>query len=213
MLIRLGPPVEHQHSGRQHLGYFDHVAPAGILGIACRGDHRGDRGGGQHLQAGQCLAGGRGTKALQEAGADPGQDGLGFGVAQPAVEFDYAGGAARGHHESGVEHPLVGDAAPGQLVQGRLDYLLLHPRQELPGGDRNRTVGPHPAGVGPVVALPQALVILGGGEKENLVPPDHRQDRELLSLQEGFCHHGAAGFAELAVPEHGGRGAVGIIPG
>ena len=105
---------------------------------------------------------GRGEGEGGEVRAEQRQDRLGLRVAEADVVLDEAG-AVGGEHQPGVEHADVRRAGAGEVVEDRLDER----RHQLVGRVRNRRrgVGAHPAGVRPGVALADALVVLGQGQR------------------------------------------------
>ena len=50
-------------------------------------------------------------------------------------------------------------------------------------------IGAHSAGVGPLVAFLEALVILAGGERQHMVAVGHDDKADFLAFQKLFDHY------------------------
>ena len=142
-------------------GAGDDVTGARLAGVAVGGDHDGDRGAAGPLQRGVLgeLAGGGGVHEPGDRGAQQRQHDLRFGVAEAAVELDDRG-AVGGQREPGVEQAGEGGAAVHQLVGDRLDDPFDELVYQVLGRPRQRRVRTHATGVGAMVTVVAALVIL-----------------------------------------------------
>ena len=79
--------------------------------------------------------------------------------------------------------------APRELVEHR----LMDRRADLLGAGvvdgRNGRVGAHAAGVGPLVAVEDPLVVLGGGQRHRAFAVAQRQQRQLVAREELLDDH------------------------
>ena len=75
----------------------------------------------------------------------------------------------------------------------RVDDLLDLGRAEA----GHRRVAAHAAGVGPLVAVEDPLVVLGRGERHDVLAVAEREQRELLALEELLQHDGRLAEAPL----------------
>ena len=125
------------------------------------------------------------------------QDDLRFGIAEAAVEFEHLRSVA-GQHETRVEHAAIGDAAFAQLAQRRFKHGGADHRPERVGHDRRGRIGAHAAGVRALVAVEDALVVLRGGEHDDVVAVSEGEDGRLLAVEEFLHEHARAGGAERA---------------
>ena len=81
-----------------------------------------------------------------------------------------------------------------------------------PGGDhRGGGVGAHAAGVGAAVALVSRLVILRGGQGQDVFAVHHDDEAGLLALQEFLDHHPVPGLAEGIAGQHVLRRGDGLV--
>ena len=176
----------------------DHVALGGGLGIAGRGHHDGD--GRTRLPGGRGdrgeRAGGRAHQQRGERGVQQRHERLGLGVSEAGVELDHAH-AARGERQTGVEQPGERGAAAGHLVDGGLQHVAQHLLDQALGRPRQRGVGAHAAGVGALVAVEDALEVLGGlqgvdGRPVGLVPAAQGEERHLRPVEELLDDHALA---------------------
>jgi len=79
----------------------------------------------------------------------------------------------------------------GGADDGRNDLLV-----QLRGDDGRRRVGPHAAGVGPLVAVENPLVVLGRGQGEDVPAVGEGEEGGLLAGHELLDHHLGAGGPE-----------------
>ena len=139
------------------------------------------------------------------------QHDLGLGVTKAGVELQDLG-ALGGEHEATVEAAGVGNAPLGEL--GHDLALHLHHGRELLGRDQvlgNGRIDAHAAGVGALVAVEGALVVLRGGERHHGLAVGEREQRALGAV-EGLLHDdGGTGLAERAREAlvHAGQGLLG----
>ena len=94
---------------------------------------------------------------------------------------------------------MEGRAAPAQLVHDRLVDLRGDLARALRVDPGHRRVAAHAAGVGTLVAVEDALVVLRGRERHGALAVAERQQRELLALEELLQHH--LGLAEALLAE------------
>ncbi len=132
---------------------------------------------------------------LQEGALQHGEDDLGLGIPEAAVELHHLRPLV-GEHEARVQEAPIGASLPGQAVEGRGEDLLPDPLQELGCGDGDRRVGPHPPGVQAGVALADLLVVLGRRQEHDVLAVGQGEDRELLALHEVLDHDHVSGVAE-----------------
>ena len=69
-----------------------------------------------------------------------------------------------------------------------------------------RRIGAHAAGVGALVAVEHALVVLRGDERDRGLAVAQREERRLLAAQEFLDHDFGARLAETAAEHHVDRG-------
>ncbi len=103
---------------------------------------------------------------------------LGLGVAEAAVELEQPGPVG-GEDQPGVQHADVRRAGGGEVVDDRLHERLAVSSSAGSSGDRRRGVGAHAAGVGPGVALADALVVLGERQRHGRAAVAEREQRAL----------------------------------
>jgi hypothetical protein len=77
--------------------------------------------------------------------------------------------------------------------------------------DRGRRVRAHAAGVGALVAVAQALVVLAGGERQRARAVAHDDEARFLALQELLDHDPRAGFAEAFLRHHAVDGGLRLL--
>ena len=107
------------------------------------------------LTAGDCC------EHVIEWGFEHHQHGLGFWVAETAVEFDNCGAFAT-PREAGVQQALVGVSAAHHFAGDRHTYFVDDALHTVRGQPRKRRVGTHATGVGAFVVIAHALVVLCG---------------------------------------------------
>ena len=152
----------------------------------------------------------RGRAVLEQVAVQPRQHGLRLRVAEAAVELEHLDAGLR-HDQAGVEHAAVGDAAPAErrddrlhhVLHGGVDGLLLEPR--------DRAVAAHAAGVGPLVAGEDALVVLRRRERHRRRAVAEHQQRDLGAGEVLLGDEHVAGVAELARDEAGADGLAGLV--
>ena len=89
-------------------------------------------------------------------------------------------------------------------MDDRSENVLHNPVGQRRGDDRRRRVGSHPAGIRPLVAVKDLLVILRGGQGKNMGAIRQRQKRGLFAAQELLNHDLVAGRAKLTLAHNGG---------
>ena len=155
------------------------------------------------------MTGCRGQQQLGQRVDQPGQHHLGLGVAEARVELDDLH-AGVGEDEAGVEQAderralgvELADDGLGHLAGDEVDELLL--AAELRAEPRERRVGAHAAGVGAGVAVEQALVVLGGAERQHVVAVAEEEERDLGSGEELLDEHRAERQVLVGVGDRGG---------
>ena len=88
---------------------------------------------------------------------------LAFRIAEADIVFDQLR-AIFGDHQSGEQHAFVGRAHRLHGAHGRHDDLVHHALVHFRRHDRRRRIGAHAAGIGTLVAVADALVVLRGGQ-------------------------------------------------
>jgi hypothetical protein len=129
-------------------------------------------------------------------------DRLGFRVAHAAVEFQRARVALRVDHQAGVQEAGEGDAVLGHALDGRVDDLAHHARMHGRRDDRRRRVGAHAARVRALVVVLQALVVLAGGQRQDVLAVAHDDEAGFFAGQEFLDHDARAGVAEAVIGQH-----------
>ena len=147
---------------------------------------------------------GAGDQRRHEVGLEPHHQHLALGIAEAAVVFEDLR-ALRGDHQPGIEHALERRAVRGHGARGRQDDLvhgaLLHGGVE----DRRRRIGAHAAGVGALVAVEGALVVLRADQRQDVLAVAQREEAHLLADQELLDHDRGAGRAEAVARQHVAR--------
>ncbi|CAH0327180.1 hypothetical protein SRABI128_05844 [Microbacterium sp. Bi128] len=193
----------------------DAVARPRGVGVVFGGHDDGDGrvlGPAQRLHLVQ-LALGRCHEQPAEGRLEPGEDGLGFGIAEPDVEFDDPR-AARGQGEADEEDADKRGAAVRHLVDRGLGDAVDHFLHEAFGGPLQRCVRAHAAGVGALVVVEDALEVLRRGQGHGVGAVAKDEHGDLGSVQELLDHHGAArveaglGMREGLVPVGGDHDAL-----
>ena len=124
-----------------------------------------------------------------------------FRIAEAHVVLDQLRSAVA-DHQPGEQHALVRRAhrlhrphrRQHDLVHGAPDHLRRH--------HRRRRIGAHAAGVGALVAVEDALVVLRGDERDRGLAVAQREERRLLAAQEFLDHDLGARLAETAAEHH-----------
>ena len=127
---------------------------------------------------------------------------LGFRIAEAHVEFDHPRRAGLVDHQPGVEEPGERHSVGGHAAHGGHHDLAHHPLVHLRRHHRRGRVGAHAAGVGPGVAVADALVVLRGRHRQRVRAVDHGNEAGLLAVEEFLDHHSRAGVAEGVALEH-----------
>ena len=70
---------------------------------------------------------------------------------------------------------------------------------------RRRRIGAHAAGVGSLVAVEGALVVLRADQRQRMLAVAQREEARLLADQEFLDHHRGAGGAEAVARQHVAR--------
>ena len=190
---------------------FDRHAGLGLVRVATGGEHHAD---GRAripvaLRVSQTAVKRR-LDEVDEIGAQPHQHRLRFGIAETAIELEYVRRAVVGDHQAGVEKAAIARTGRRQGPDRRQHHLAHRPLVDRGGDDRRGRVRAHAARVRTEVAVAQALVILGGGERQHGLAVDQRDEACFLALQETLDDDLAAGAAELAV-EHRPHGSFGLL--
>ncbi len=105
-------------------------------------------------------------------------------------------------HQPGVEKTGVGDAFLFHAAHHRLDHLAQHARMNLRRDHRRGRIRAHAAGVGAVVAIQQALVILAGRHRQYMLAIDHHDEAGFFAFEELLDHHPCSRVAQFVVGEH-----------
>src|SRR5690606_30185517 len=132
------------------------------------------------LDVGQCAVG-DGLEQLPEIAFHGGQDDLRLRIAEPAVEL-YDLRAVLGKHQAGVENAAHRRAAPGHLVDDRLEDRLPDFVRHRVVDQTGRRVGTHAAGVRPFVVVVGTLVVAGRGERIDGYAVRQGENRDLRAL-------------------------------
>ena len=85
---------------------------------------------------------------------------------------------------------MEGDAAPRHRGDDRLVHRVDDLLDLLGTDPRHRRVAAHAAGVRPLVAVEDPLVVLGRGEWDDVLAVAEREQRELFTLEELLQHDG-----------------------
>ena len=131
---------------------------------------------------------------------EPHQHGLGLRVAEADVELEDLGALVR-EHQPGIEH--ASKRAPGSLqgVDGRDEDLALDLFHQVGRDDRGGREGAHAAGIGALVVVVGAFVILAGLQGDDRPAIGEGQDAGLLAVELLLDDEAVAGLAEDA-PDH-----------
>lgn len=192
----------------------DQVAGANCAGIARGGEDDAD---GRVLAesevGGVDAAGSGGVKESAEISFDAVEEGLGFGVAEADIVFKDLGSCG-GHHQAGVEEPGKGGAFALELVDDGLHdgvhHLLAHVAIEEAGVG----VSAHAAGVGALVVIGDALVVLRGFEGDDAFAVREADEADFFAFEELLKDNTGARGADESAGEHGaddGFGFVGVV--
>ena len=191
------------------------VSPVrGLLGVALRGQDDADGGvAGEGRRAGLVeLAVRHGEEELGGVGGQQREHDLGLGVAEAHVVLNDLG-AVGGQHEPGVEHAAVVDAAAAQLLDQRQDGGVHERRPSRRVHVGHRRVGAHAAGVGPGVAVADALEVLRRDERHGARAVAEDEQRALLAHEPLLDHDVAPGVAEGGARQLGRDVGAGLVEG
>src|SRR5437016_4089402 len=141
----------------------------------------------------------RAREEVEQIGAESYEENLRLGVAEADVELEDLRAPVL-HHETGVQHARVRRALLRERLDDGSDDLLHDLGLERRRDDGCRRVGAHAAGVRALVAVEDALVVLGRRERHDRRPVRERHERDLVALEELLDDHAAAGVAEEPSP-------------
>ena len=117
---------------------------------------------------------------------------LGFGIAQANVELEDLG-AGIGHHQAGVQ-----EAGEPVRFDGGIDHAVEDYRVCASVRMAAVAVRAHAAGVGAGIAIEDGLVILGGGEGDDVAAVAQRDEADFFAAQKLFDHQAAVSVASAA---------------
>src|SRR6267142_33626 len=129
---------------------------------------------------------------IEQVAPEAQQDRLRFRIAEPAVEFQRARIARAVDHQTGVEEADVAVAFLGHSREHRLDHFAHDAGVQLGGHDGGGRIRAHAAGVGALIAVPEALVVLARGKRQHVFPVGKNNEARLLAFEEFLDHHPAA---------------------
>src|SRR6185312_9142952 len=178
---------QHCRQGGQPL---DDIALAGRIGISTRRhDHRQR---GAPVPLGLYLVQVPRQGMLDEGdkiALETQQDDFGFRIAHAAVKLEHFYTAARRNHEAGIKKTGVALTFLFHPAYRRLDDFPHYFSME---GGCNRWsggIGTHAAGVGPLVAFLQSLVILARGQWQGMAAIAHDDETDFLAFHKFFDHN------------------------
>ena len=109
-------------------------------------------------------------------------------------------------HQAGVQKAGKHNAVFFHAADGGQNHLAHGAGVHVGRDHRRGRIGAHAAGVGPGVAVLQALVVLAGGQRQHVFAVAHHDKAGFFALQKLFNHHArlAAGgrIAKSAVGQH-----------
>ena len=181
---------------------FDHRALAVAAGIALRRHHHRERRVGKPAQIEIAqLPFRRRQQRRHDVRHQPQHQHLALGIAEADVVFDQLRPRRRDHQpeieHAGERHAHLlhrRDRRQHELVHGAAFHRRRH--------DRHRRIGAHAAGVGALVAVEHALVVLRGDQRDRGLAVAEREERRLLAVEEFLDHHLGAGVAQAAAEHH-----------
>ena len=133
---------------------------AGRQRVALGRAHHGDRGVGRNAGADRSAPAAASARSDGEVASSRGSTTWASGSPKRTL-YSSTFGPVGGEHEPGVEHAAVVDAAPAQLVErGLHERRRPAPRRRSSPTAGDRRVRAHAAGVGPGVAVADALEVL-----------------------------------------------------
>ncbi len=188
--------------GPHQLQAFDLIAARGGRGVACACEHQRHRPvvGPIQLGAVEPARARGGQQQLQQVRAQAWEHRLGLGVAEAHVELEHAR-AVGGEHQPRVEHAVERRPALAHQVHDRLVHAggeLAHAAGVEAG---HRRVGAHPARVGSLIAVEDALEVAGGRHRHGTHPVAQREQRQLLAHQQLLHDCARPALAETTLEE------------
>ena len=191
--------MEDHHVGvaGQRLEPLDGLALLVVARIAAGGQHHADRRVAEARRGGALqLPARRAVEQRHQVAVHAHHQRLGLRVAEAHVELHHLRSAGGVDHQPHVEHSRVGVPLGGHAADRGVDDLLEHPLLHRLGEHRGRRVGAHAPGVLAAVAVQRPLVILGGGERHDVLAVGERVVGSLLALEPLLDHDGCSGLAE-----------------
>ena len=138
----------------------------------------------------------------QQVGFQARHDRLGFRIAHAAIEFQRLWIAVVVNHQACIQEAAERDAVLGHTLHGRRNDLAHHAGVQRRSNDRCRRIRAHAAGVRALVVVLEALVVLAGGQRQDVLAIYHDDEAGFLAGQEFLDHHARAGIAEAIVGQH-----------
>ena len=138
----------------------------------------------------------------EEVALEAHEDRLRLGITEAAVELHHARRAVLADHEARVKEARVGNSLGRHALHDRVDDLAHHAMMDFGRHHRRGRIRAHAAGVGALVAVEDALVVLARGERQHALAVDHHDEARLLALHEFLDDDAMAGVAELVAGEH-----------
>ena len=148
---------------------------------------------------------------LEQVGFQAQEDRLGFRVAHAAVEFERPRAAFLVDHEARVQEAGVRNAVLCHAGHRRQDDLAHDARMDLGGHHRRRRIGAHAAGIRPLVAVAEALVVLAGRQRQHVRAVAHHDEAGFLAFEAVLDHDARARIAQALVAEHHGDRSLGLL--
>ena len=198
--LRFGQPV-------------DDVARPVASGVTARREHDAEGAAGVPVRLFAVQFPTQGRQAVgNQVRAHAQHDGLGLGVAEPAVVLDHLRCAVGHDHQPGVEEAGVG-VTFCRHAPDRGEYHLVHDALVDHVGDHGGgAVGPHAAGVEPGVAVTGALVVLARRHRQHVFAVGHDDETGLLAVEVLLDDDPAAGLAEGVPGQHVAHRRLGLFP-
>ncbi len=113
-------------------------------------------------------------------------------------------------HDASVQEARVADAVGGHAVHGRNDHLAHDARVHFRRDHRRRRIGAHAAGVGALIAVAQALVILRRGKGKHIPAVDHRDEARFLARKKVLDDDARTRVAHRVFDQHRVDGRIGF---
>ena len=139
---------------------------------------------------------------LEQVRLQPQEDRLRLRVAQPAVELQRLRIAGPVDHQARVQEAGVGHALLCHALHRGQDDLAHHARVDFRRHYGRRRIRAHAAGVGPGVAVAQALVVLAGGERQDMRAVAHHDEARLFAFEKFLDDDTRPGGAQALIGEH-----------